>query len=315
MRRKKHYTLACLAGHGTGPELMAETSRALQEVSRLHGFRVEDTHVPFAGEAVSRFGHPLPAATRSVCLDADAILVASPGSPALEDVEAELDLRAEVLRVRFAPSGDVFLLSPRSDDLCEWTVERAFDIARASRARLASIDSDGRWRELVDGVAERHDGVGVEHLTVAEGLPALAFQPERFDVVVTGPLFADPLAEIVASVDREGRVAARGLHSANGPGVFGPLDTGDPDHAGYGVANPSSMLLAAALLLGEGLGERAAGETLATAVGLACDNGGARTLDRIFRGVAATTREFTDSVLSGLPVAVTTAEFYRGNAA
>ena len=113
-RRKKHYTVACLAGHGTGPELMAETSRALQEVSRLHGFRIDDVHVPFAGEAVSRFGNPLPPATRSVCLDADAILVATPGTPALEDVEAELDLRAEVLRVRFAPAGDVFLLSPRS---------------------------------------------------------------------------------------------------------------------------------------------------------------------------------------------------------
>src|SRR4051794_25807682 len=188
--RRKCYTLACLAGDGTGPELMAETTRALQEVSRLHGFRIDDVHVPFAADAVSRFGHPLPAATRSVCLDADAILVASAGGTALEDVEAELDLRAEVLRVRFKPDGDVFLLSPRSADVSEWTVERAFALARASRGRLTSIDPDGAWHDLVEALAERHDGVIVEHMTVATGLPALAFDAERFDVVVTGPLFA-----------------------------------------------------------------------------------------------------------------------------
>src|SRR5438477_8662260 len=121
-KRKKHYTVACLAGHGTGPELMAETSRALREVSHLHGFGIDDVHVPFAGEAVSRFGNALPPATRAVCLDADAILVAMPDGAALEDVEAELDLRAEVLRVRFEPDGDLFLLSPRSEDMGEWAV-------------------------------------------------------------------------------------------------------------------------------------------------------------------------------------------------
>jgi isocitrate/isopropylmalate dehydrogenase len=309
-RRKKHYSVACLAGHGTGPELMAETVRALHEVSRLHGFGVDDVHVPFAGEAVSRFGHALPAATRSVCLEADAILVATPGVPALEDVEAELDLRAEMLRVRFAPDGDLFLLSPRSNDLCEWTVEQAFALARASRARLASIDSDGAWRDLVDAVGVDHDGVLVEHLNVAAGLPALAFDPERFDVIVTGPLFARALADIAAAVDREGRVVARCLLAGNGPSVFGPVDSDDQSHAGQGVANPSSMLLAASLLLGHGLAERAAGETLAGAVSLACTSS-VRTLDRVLRGIAATTREFTDSVLSELPVSVTTAEFAR----
>ena len=70
------------------------------------------------------------------------------------------------------------------------------------------------------------------------------------------------------------------------------------------------MLLAASLLLGHGLAERAAGETLAGAVSLACTSR-ARTLDRVLRGIAATTREFTDVVLSELPVSVATAEFSR----
>ena len=65
MRSHKKFTVACLSGDGIGPELMAEACRALAEAGRLHGFRVDEVHVPFGGEAVSRYGHPLPPATRA----------------------------------------------------------------------------------------------------------------------------------------------------------------------------------------------------------------------------------------------------------
>jgi isocitrate/isopropylmalate dehydrogenase len=70
------------------------------------------------------------------------------------------------------------------------------------------------------------------------------------------------------------------------------------------------MLVAAALMLGEGLGERRAAETLAGAVFEACRNR-VRTPDMVGAGVGATTREFGDVVLAELPHAMTTAEFYR----
>jgi 3-isopropylmalate dehydrogenase len=309
MRRRKTYTVACLSGDGVGPELMAEACRALAEISRLHGFRVNDVHVPFGSEAVSRWGHPLPASTRSAYLGADAVLVAVDGEPALADVESELDLRAAVTRVRFGARGDVRLLYPLSSDLSEWTVEKAFEIARSSRARLASVDEDGGWRELVTDAAARHDGVFVEHFSVAAGLPALAFEPDQFDVVVTGPLFGEALSEIAASLDREPRVVAWGQLAGNGPGVFTPGHAKSHEEAGQGVANPSSTLLAVATMLGEGLGEHAAAETLAQAVTHACGGNGVRTLDRLLRGVAASTRQFTDAVLSELPAAHANAEF------
>ena len=310
MRRRKTYTVACLSGDGVGPELMAEACRALAEVSRLHGFRVEDVHVPFGTEAVSRWGHPLPPATRAAYLGADAVLVALGEEPVLTDVEAELDLRAAVTRVRFGARGEVRLIHPLSQGTSEWTIEKAFEVARSSRARLASIDQDGRWRELVEDAADRHDAVFVEHFSVAAGLPALAFEPDQFDVVVTGPLFAQALTEIAATLDRERLVVARGRLSENGPGVFSPGHEKAHDVAGQGVADPSSMLLAVATLLGEGLGEHAAAETLATAVTYAVGNS-VRTLDRLLRGVAATTRQFTDAVLSELPLTHSNAEFLR----
>ena len=70
--RKKRYTVACLSGDGIGPEVTAEASRALAAVSGMHGFQVDEVHVPFGGDAVRRFGHPLPPVTRAACAEADA---------------------------------------------------------------------------------------------------------------------------------------------------------------------------------------------------------------------------------------------------
>jgi 3-isopropylmalate dehydrogenase len=307
--KRTTYTVACLAGDGIGPELMAEACRTLTQVARLHGFRIDDVHVPFGSEAFSRFGQPIPVPTRTAVLSADAILTAVGGEPALAGIEVELDLRAAVATVRF-PGGNVRVVWPLSDDLAEWAIARAFAMARSSHAQLASVGEDGRWRELVNRLAAEHDGVRVEHLSGSEGFPAVAFEPERFDVVVTGSRLGAPLAEVAASVELDSRVIAFGRMSGNAPGVFGPSHGNAHDIAGQGVANPSSMLLAAACMLGDGLGERAAAATLTGAIAHACGNG-RRTLDRLLHGLAATTRQFTDAVLAELQTAASNAEFAR----
>ena len=63
-------------------------------------------------------------------------------------------------------------------------------------------------------------------------------------------------------------------------------------------------------MLGEGLGERRAAETLTNAV-LGASANGVRTPDLVRVGLGATTREFADVVIAHLPHAMTTAEFYR----
>jgi isocitrate/isopropylmalate dehydrogenase len=69
------------------------------------------------------------------------------------------------------------------------------------------------------------------------------------------------------------------------------------------------MLLAAALMLSEGLGERAAGCTLERAVSSALASG-VRTADlTVARGPAATTRDFMDAVLELMPTTRTDVEF------
>jgi len=309
MTERTTYTIACLSGHGIAPEVMAEASRALTRVSALHGFGIRETHPPFGSEARTQSGHALPAATRSATLGAQAVLVAVAANPALADVESELDLRARLDRVAFGEHGSITLLSPLKDATLEWTLARAFDVARSSRARVASVGGDDAWSAAFSREAARHDGVDAEELTVKAAIHDLAFEPERFDVVVTPAAYAEALLGFLAHGSAP-RVAASSRLAGTGPSVFAPVHGAAEDIAGQGVANPASMLLAAALMLGEGLGERRAAETLTNAV-LGASANGVRTPDLLRVGVGATTREFADVVISHLPHAMTTAEFYR----
>ena len=309
MTKQTTYTVACLSGHGVGAEVMAEASRALGRVSRLHGFHVTEIHRPLGAAAFAQSGRALPTETRRATLDAQAILVGAGNEPALEGVESELDLRARVDRVVFAPRGAVTVVSPLGDSAPEWALERAFDMARSSRASVTSVGGDADWRSLVELEASRHPGVLVEYLPMNTAVSGLAFEPGRFDVVVTPAPFAEPLVGLVAHGHRP-RVVASGRLARTGPSVFAPTHGAAEDIAGQGVVNPASMMLAAALLLGEGLGERRAAETLAGAVLEACSSS-VPTPDMVSNGVGATTREFSDAVLSGLASALTSAEFYR----
>jgi 3-isopropylmalate dehydrogenase len=309
MKGGRRYGVACLSGNGVGPELMAEASRAVARVSRLHGFDVEETHPPFGGEAVTQSGHALPASTRRATLVAQAVLVAAADEPALAGVESELDLQARVDRVGFAQRRVLTILSPLAETALEWTIERAFDIAVSSRARVTSVGGDSHWSWILGAEAARHDGVIVEEVSVGTAVQGLAFEPERFDVVVTQASFSEALANVAAQV-RSPRVVGSGRLAHSGPGLFAPAHGASDEIAGQGVANPASMLLAAALMLGEGLGERGAAETLTGAVLAACSNG-ARTPDMVTNGVGATTREFANVVLAELPNSLTNAEFYR----
>jgi 3-isopropylmalate dehydrogenase len=308
--KRSYYRVACLAGDGVGPEVMAEASRVIAAVSRHHGFTVEERHVPFGREALSRSGHLLPAGTRAAYLTADAVLVADADEPALAGVVAELELQARVTEVRVNGRASVRIVAPVAEETSGWAVERAFATALARSARLTVVAPGERFASLVDEVGAGFDGVLVEHVEVADAVRRLVFEPEGFDVVLTGAGLGEALAGLVGSGTGDERVAATGL-VGEGPGVFAPARRGaDVEEAGQGVANPCSMLLASAVMLSEGLGERTAASTLAGALGGTVESG-RRTPDMVSTGVGSTTREFMDALLAELPSRVPTFEFSR----
>jgi isocitrate/isopropylmalate dehydrogenase len=258
------HAVVFLAGHGIGPEVTAEASRALEAAARLHGFAVDGQHVPFGTDAFMRFGHPYPGSSRRAVLAADAVLV-GPGGEALDPLEAELDLRSSVSRVRFDDRHDVSVFAPLDDQSWTWTVARAVAAARHGRAQVSFVGVDERWSAEAEAMC---DGLSVHHLTASAAMRSLVEAPDAFDVVVCPPELAVALPEVAACTARR-RIAAWGRLAESGPSIFGAGL--DPEHAvaGQGVADPSPLLLAVTLLLGEGLGERAAGTALASALGRA----------------------------------------------
>lgn len=303
--------VACLTGAGTAPELMAEAVLALDAVGRLHGLEIDDAHVSFGGIALARAGQAVPAATLSAVLGADAVLVAGADEPALAEVMSELDLRAELTCVRFGNDGAVAFVTPLDESATEWAIEVAFRIAESRAMRLSAV-GDAPWNDVVDAVAARHEHVRVDHLAPRVAIPLAAFEPNRFDVVAVAPAWAEPMVEIAAAPAAT-RVAARGLLSEHGPSLFVPLPDGGFATDGHGVVNPSSMLLAAAMMLEHGLDAQAPAATLARAVSAALVDG-RQTPDLLRYGVGATSREFTSRVVAGFQVALANAEFWVGAA-
>jgi 3-isopropylmalate dehydrogenase len=301
------YVIAYLAGNGIGPEMTAAASRALSQVARQHGFRLDEVHPPFDGEAVTRSGHPLPVQTRRATLAADAVLVAGATAPALDGVKAELDLAAAVTRSLDERGRVLTVVAPLDEGAPDWALERAFATARAQRGRVAAVGVNDGWRVRVDLHASHHDGVDVEHVALAEALDRLATSSDDFDVLAVERGLAEAVIRAPQRAGRR-RLQATGLLSPTGPALFAPTHGAAHDIAGQGVANPSEILLAAALLLGEGLGRRAAAEALeeSLAAALAAP---VRPPDMAVEGLGATTRQFVDLVLDLLPSARRDTEF------
>jgi 3-isopropylmalate dehydrogenase len=282
-------SVACLAGDGVGPELMAAAARALERVSELHALELEDRHLPFAGEAVTRFGHPLPPATRAGYRDVDAILVASPHEPALDGVKADLQLEWRLARVHLGADRDVIVTGPVGGWANEAAVERAFACAAARRGTILVVGESHEWRTAVAAERARWDGLDVEEGSLGDALVRLRERPETVDVIATEAHFVDAVVDAAASLAGSRASVARAWLPTEGPGVFVPGTSEADDVAGFGVVDPMGMLLTASLMLAEGLERRAASRTLERAV------------DAAAQRPTRDTREFTDAVIELLP--------------
>jgi 3-isopropylmalate dehydrogenase len=290
--------VACLAGDGVGPELMAETSRVLAEVARVHALRLDDVHLPFGGEALTRFGHPLPQSTRDAYRSADAVFVSSPDDPAFDGVKADLDLAWRISRVHNEVRGDLVVVEPVGYGTDELAIARAFQLAAARRARLTSVGSTPEWTEQVAKEADGWDGLDVEHLTLGGVLTRFRDHPGTVDLIVAPGYLAGAIVEVAAHLNGSLHTVASAWLSQTAPGLFAAQVCDDDEVAGFGVADATGTLLAASLLLGEGLGHRSAARTLERAVTAA----GKTTTD---------TRTFTDAVIANLAAARTDTEHFE----
>ncbi|MDA3958310.1 3-isopropylmalate dehydrogenase [Oceanispirochaeta sp.] len=83
------YKVAVLPGDGIGPEVMESALQVLSRVEEKFGFKMELTHGLIGGCAYDATGSPLPAETKTICKNADAVLLGSIGGPQWDGLPPE----------------------------------------------------------------------------------------------------------------------------------------------------------------------------------------------------------------------------------
>jgi 3-isopropylmalate dehydrogenase len=171
--------------------------------------------------------------------------------------------------------------------------DRGLDSFTIAHKANVMRETDGRFRDAVQAVAEEQ-GVETEEALMDALAMHLVLRPEDYDVIVTPNLAGDVLSDLAA-----GLVGGLGLlPSANvGPerALFEPVHGSAPDIAGEGIANPSAMVLSAAMLL-DFLDEPAAADRVRGAVEATLE-AGPRTPDL---GGEGTTESVTTAILDRL---------------
>jgi len=228
---------------------------------------------------------------------------------------------ADLVIVRELTGGIYFGDRGRRDgvahDTCVYSVEEieriadvAFRLAASPSRRGAVVSVDKAniletsrlWRETVEGVASRFDGVALEHMLVDNAAMQLVARPADFDVVLTENMFGDILSDEAAMVAGSIGLLASASVGSTKTGLYEPVHGSAPDIAGKGVANPLATFGSVALMLRHSLDM----ENAATAVESAIDRvlvRGLRTPD-LATGAseerAVGTEEMTQAVLDEL---------------
>jgi 3-isopropylmalate dehydrogenase len=106
------------------------------------------------------------------------------------------------------------------------------------------------WRDTVIEVSRDYPDVELSHLYIDNAAMQLIKDPKQFDVIVTGNLFGDILSDESAMLTGSiGLLPSASTGDGSLPGLYEPVHGSAPDIAGKGVANPTAMVLSAAMML------------------------------------------------------------------
>jgi len=157
----------------------------------------------------------------------------------------------------FMPDPDLALAVRKiSARACRAVARTAFELAQDRRRKVTAVHkanvlklSDGLFLREVRAVAAEFPDVELEELIVDATAALLIRRPETFDVLVTTNMFGDILSDEASELS--GSLGLGGSINVGADICVAQAQHGSaPDIAGRGVANPTSLILSAAMLLG-----------------------------------------------------------------
>ncbi len=153
--------------------------------------------------------------------------------------------------------------------------------------------TQGLFLDVGRAVAREYEGrIEFEDQIVDNTAMQLVIDPYQFDVIVTENMFGDILSDEAAGLIG-GLGLAPGANIGKETAIFEAVHGSAPDIANQGVANPSAVILAGALLF-DHLGQAEVAERVRGAL-VSALRSDVRTLDL---GGSATTAEFEDQIMN-----------------
>src|SRR6201991_457901 len=277
--------IAVLGGDGIGPEVMNPALEVLRKIEATTDLKFRFTEVPAGANHYRETGKSMPESTIRLCDEADAILLGACGLPSVRypdnteimpqvELRFHFDLYAGVRPARLIPgvpspivgAGKGVVTDTEAREtlvITRKTSERLFEFSfrlaerRKARGRpggLTCVDKANVFkafaffREMFDEAAQRHPGVKTDRLYVDACSAMLVKRPWDFDVMVMENMFGDILSDMTA-----GLIGGMGMAPSADIGdrhaVFQPCHGTAPDIMGQGKANPTAMILSAAMML------------------------------------------------------------------
>ncbi len=92
--------IALIYGDCASPEIMTQAVRVLDKIAAKHGHTFTYTRAYMGGEAIDKFGDPLPQAELDKCLASDSVLLGAIGGPKWEGMPGDKRPEKGLLRLR-----------------------------------------------------------------------------------------------------------------------------------------------------------------------------------------------------------------------
>ena len=265
---QKNITL--IYGDCSSPEIVTQAVRVLDKIAARHGHTFTYTRAYMGGEAIDRFGDPLPASELEKCKSSDVYF----------GEHKTIEQNGEKVAID---------TMPYSEREIERIGRIGFETAMKRRKKLTCVDkanvldTSRLWRAVMHRLQAEYPEVEYSEMFVDNCAMQICKNPAQFDVIVTenmfGDILSDEASEITGSI---GMVPSSSLGEGT-CGLYEPIHGSAPDIAGQDVVNPIACILSAAMMLRYSFDMPAEADEIEAAVNAVLDEG-YRTADMMAPG-------------------------------
>jgi isocitrate dehydrogenase (NAD+) len=205
----------------------------------------------------------------------------------------------KINKARTEAKAEIVVTREASEKIIRYAFETA---VKADRKKVTAVHKanimksvSGLFLEVAKEVSKEYPQIEFNTLIVDNTCMQLVMNPHQFDIIVTTNLFGDIISDLCAGLIG-GLGMAPGANIGDNCAIFEAVHGSAPDIAGMKIANPTALILAAALML-EHMGMHDKAINIREAI-----RGVLASKDRLTGdlGGSSKTQEFTDAIIERL---------------